>query len=274
LLTRIYPNGKADVNHFQSAGGMGFLIRELLDAGLLHGDVTTIWGTGLDGYAVAPRLDDKGQLAWQETSATSGDTAVLRDAAHPFQETGGLAMLDGPLGRAVIKTSAVPSDRLVIEAPVRIFHDQAALQKAFKAGELNGDVIAVVRFQGPKANGMPELHKLMPPLGVLQDRGHRVALVTDGRMSGASGKVPAAIHVSPEAAEGGPIALLRDGDRMRLDARNGKLEVLVDEDEWSVREPVSIDLADNDWGVGRELFAPFRRAVGRADHGASIFEVV
>jgi len=274
LLTRIYPNGKADVNHFHAAGGMGFLIRELLNAGLLHRDVTTIWGTGLDGYAAEPRLDAQGHLAWQDAAVHSGDDKVLRDYARPFQSTGGLAVLDGPLGRAVIKTSAVPADRLVIEAPVRIFHDQSELQKAFKAGELDCDVIAVVRFQGPKANGMPELHKLMPPLGVLQDRGHRVALVTDGRMSGASGKVPAAIHVSPEAAEGGAIALLRDGDRVRLDARSGRLDVLVDEDEWSVREPVCIDLSRNDWGVGRELFAPFRRVVGRADHGASIFEVV
>ncbi|MBL8908132.1 MAG: phosphogluconate dehydratase [Rhizobiales bacterium] len=273
LLTRIYPNGKADVNHFQAAGGMGFLIRELLGAGLLHGDVTTIWGTGLDGYAIEPRLDAHGRLAWRESVKQSGDTAVLRGCAHAFQATGGLSVLEGPLGRAVIKTSAVPADRLVIEAPVRIFHDQAELQQAFKAGELDRDVIAVVRFQGPKANGMPELHKLMPPLGVLQDRGHRVALVTDGRMSGASGKVPAAIHVSPEAAEGGAIALLRDGDRMRLDAVTGKLEVLVDQDEWSVREPETVDLSRSDWGVGRELFAPFRRAVGRADHGASVFGV-
>ena len=197
LLTRIYPNGKADVNHFQAAGGMGFLIRELLGAGLLHGDVTTIWGTGLDGYAIEPRLDTQGRLAWQDSASQSGDETVLRDPTHAFEATGGLAVLEGPLGRAVIKTSAVPADRLVIEAPVRIFHDQAELQKAFKAGELDRDVIAVVRFQGPRANGMPELHKLMPPLGVLQDRGHRVALVTDGRMSGASGKVPAAIHVSP-----------------------------------------------------------------------------
>ena len=274
LLTRIYPNGKADVNHFQAAGGMGFMIRELLGAGLLHRDVATVWGTGLDGYTIEPGLDEQGQLAWQDAAAQTGDAAVLRDCAHPFQETGGLTILEGPLGRAVIKTSAVPADRLIIEAPVRIFHDQSELQTAFKAGELDCDVIAVVRFQGPKANGMPELHKLMPPLGVLQDRGHRVALVTDGRMSGASGKVPAAIHVSPEAAEGGPIALLRDGDRMRLDVRAGRLEVLVDEDEWLVREPVSIDLADNEWGIGRELFAPFRRSVGRADHGASIFEAV
>ncbi|MBL8893026.1 MAG: phosphogluconate dehydratase [Rhizobiales bacterium] len=271
LLTRIYPNGKADVNHFQAAGGMGFLIRELLGAGLLHGDVTTIWGTGLDGYAVEPRLDEMGHLAWQDSAKQSGDQSVLRDCSHAFQATGGLTVLEGPLGRAVIKTSAVPADRLVIEAPVRIFHDQAELQKAFKAGELDRDVIAVVRFQGPKANGMPELHKLMPPLGVLQDRGYRVALVTDGRMSGASGKVPAAIHVSPEAAEGGAIALLRDGDRLRLDAVSGRLEVLVDDDEWSVREPETFDLAANDWGVGRELFAPFRKVVGRADHGASIF---
>jgi phosphogluconate dehydratase len=197
--------------------------------------------------------------------------AVVRPAADPFQATGGLCVLDGDLGRAVIKTSAVAPQCHVVEAPARVFHSQEALQEAFKVGELAGDVVAVVRFQGPKANGMPELHKLMPPLGVLQDRGHKVALVTDGRLSGASGKVPAAIHVTPEAAEGGPIAKLRDGDRVRVDAVQGRLEVMVDAAEWQARPVATADLAAEHVGVGRELFAPFRAAVGRADTGATIF---
>jgi phosphogluconate dehydratase len=272
LLTRIYPNGKADVNHFHAAGGMGFLIRELLGAGLLHQDVRTVWGTGLDGYLVEPRLAADG-LAWTEAVKASGDRTVLSNYADPFDRTGGIAMLDGDLGRAVIKSSAVPKDRHVIEAPARVFHSQEELQKAFKAGELSGDLVAVVRFQGPKANGMPELHKLMPPLGVLQDRGHRVALVTDGRMSGASGKVPAAIHVTPEAADGGAIAKICNGDMIRLDAVSGRLEVLVDAAEWASRAPATADLAPNDFGVGRELFMPFRGQVNRADEGATIFRV-
>ena len=272
LLTRIYPNGKADVNHFHAAGGMGFLIRELLGAGLLHRDVRTVWGTGLDGYLVEPRLETEG-LAWTDAVKESGDQAILRGCADPFDRTGGIAMLDGDLGRAVIKSSAVPKDRHVIEAPARVFHSQEELQKAFKGGELAGDLVAVVRFQGPKANGMPELHKLMPPLGVLQDRGHRVALVTDGRMSGASGKVPAAIHVTPEAADGGAIAKICDGDMIRLDAASGRLEVLVDAAEWASRAPATADLSANDFGVGRELFMPFRGQVNRADEGATIFRV-
>jgi phosphogluconate dehydratase len=272
LLTRIYPNGKADVNHFNAAGGMGFLIRELLGAGLLHRDVRTVWGTGLDGYLVEPRLEPDG-LVWTDAVQESGDQAILRGCADPFDRTGGIAMLDGDLGRAVIKSSAVPKDRHVIEAPARVFHSQEDLQKAFRAGELSGDLVAVVRFQGPKANGMPELHKLMPPLGVLQDRGARVALVTDGRMSGASGKVPAAIHVTPEAAEGGAIAKICNGDMIRLDAVSGRLEVLVDAAEWASRAPVAADLSANDFGVGRELFMPFRGQVNRADEGATIFRV-
>ncbi len=271
LLTRIYPNGKADVNHFNAAGGMGFLIRELLGAGLLHKDVHTIWGTGLDGYLIEPKVSGKG-LAWEEAARGSRDETILRGCATPFQATGGLALLEGNLGCAVIKTSAIPEDRHVIEAPARVFHSQSELHKAFRDGELSGDVIAVVRFQGPKANGMPELHKLMPPLAVLQDRGQRVALVTDGRLSGASGKVPAAIHVTPEAAEGGPIAMIRDGDRLRLDATTGRLDVLVPAEEWSRRSPVSIDLSANQWGVGRDLFSLFRINAGRADQGASIFK--
>jgi phosphogluconate dehydratase len=272
LLTRIYPNGKADVNHFHAAGGMGFLIRELLGAGLLHQDVRTVWGSGLDGYLVEPHLKADG-LAWSEAVKESGDAAILRGCAEPFDKTGGIAVLDGDLGRAVIKCSAVPKDRHVIEAPARVFHSQEELQKAFKAGELSGDVVAVVRFQGPKANGMPELHKLMPPLGVLQDRGYRVALVTDGRMSGASGKVPAAIHVTPEAADGGAIAKICNGDMIRLDVVAGLLEVLVDAAEWASRAPATADLGGNDFGVGRELFMPFRGQVNRADEGATIFRV-
>ncbi|MCW1841262.1 phosphogluconate dehydratase [Prosthecomicrobium hirschii] len=269
LVARVYPNGSADVNHFRAAGGLQFLIREFLAAGLLHRDVRTVWGTGLDGYTVAPALDADGRVGFAESPAASANEAVLRPAANPFQPTGGLTVLGGNLGRGVIKTSAVKADRHVIEAPARVFHSQDELQQAFKAGTLDGDVIAVVRFQGPKANGMPELHKLTPPLGVLQDRGHRVALVTDGRMSGASGKVPAAIHVTPEAVEGGPIARIRDGDRIRLDATAGTLEVLVEPAEWAARVPATADLAANQSGVGRDLFGHFRAMVGPADQGAS-----
>jgi phosphogluconate dehydratase len=274
LLTRIYPNGKADVNHFHAAGGMSFTIRELLAAGLLHRDVETVWGKGLDAYVQEPMLGEDGMLAWRDGVAASGDEAVLRGARAPFQPTGGLTLLTGDLGRAVIKTSAVASERHVIEAPARVFHSQEALQAAFKAGELNGDMVAVVRFQGPKANGMPELHKLMAPLGVLQDRGLKVALVTDGRLSGASGKVPAAIHVTPEAVDGGPIALIRDGDLIRVDAVAGTLTVLVDAEEWAARVPAEADLEPSQWGVGRELFGSFRAAVSSADMGGTIFSSV
>jgi phosphogluconate dehydratase len=271
LLCRVYPNGKADVNHFQAAGGTGFVIRELLSAGLLHSDVETVSGKGLARYAAEPGLGPDGALIWRESPTLSADASVVRGVADPFQPDGGLRLLDGPLGRAVVKTSAVAPERHVIEAPARIFHSQEALQAAFKAGELAGDMVAVVRFQGPRANGMPELHKLMSPLGVLQDRGHRVALVTDGRLSGASGKVPAALHVTPEAADGGPIARLRDGDLIRLDAPAGRLEALVDPAEWAAREPAEADLTAYHVGVGRELFSPFRAAVGAADVGATIF---
>jgi len=271
LLTRIYPNGSADVNHFHAAGGMGFLIRELLDAGLLHPDAGTVFGQTLEAYTQEPGLDEDGTLVWRDSPQQSGDPAVLRRVAEPFQATGGLKLLNGSLGRAVIKTSAVTPERHVIEAPARVFQSQEALQAAFKAGELECDLVAVVRFQGPKAIGMPELHKLMPPLGSLQDRGFKVALVTDGRLSGASGKVPAAIHVTPEAAEGGPIGRLRDGDLVRLDAVAGTLSVLVDAQEWAARPLAVEDLSAAHEGVGRDLFAPFRAAVGPADHGASIF---
>ncbi len=273
LLTRIYPNGKADVNHFHAAGGMGFVIRELLGAGLLHRDVETVCGKGLDAYVQEPVLAEDGALSWRDGASASGDDKVLRGTASPFQPTGGLTLLSGDLGRAVIKTSAVASERHVIEAPARIFHSQEELHAAFRAGELERDLVAVVRFQGPRANGMPELHKLMPPLGVLQDRGFKVALVTDGRLSGASGKVPAAIHVTPEAADGGPIARLRDGDLVRVDAVAGTLTVLVEAAAWAAREPVTADLEASHHGVGRDLFAAFRAAVGTADAGAAIFAV-
>ncbi len=273
LLCRVYPNGKADVNHFHAAGGMGFVIRELLADGKLHADVETVWGGGLCAYTQEPVLREDGTLGWRDGAAVSGDAAVLRGAEAPFQPTGGLKLLSGELGRAVIKTSAIAAERHIIEAPARVFHSQEELQAAFKAGSLTGDFIAVVRFQGPKANGMPELHKLMPPLGVLQDRGHKVALVTDGRLSGASGKVPAAIHVTPEAADGGAIALIRNGDMIRLDAVAGTLRVLVEPEVWAERAPAPANLAPSHVGVGRELFAAFRASVGTADTGASIFAV-
>ncbi|TCA10236.1 phosphogluconate dehydratase [Rhizobium leguminosarum] len=270
LLARVYPNGLADVNHFQAAGGMGFLIKELLKHGLVHDDVRTVFGQGLEAYTVDARLGEKGAVLREPSPEKSVDPKVLSSIETPFQANGGLKMLRGNLGKAVIKISAVKPERHIIEAPAIIFHSQQALQDAFKEGKLNRDFIAVVRFQGPKANGMPELHKLTPPLGVLQDRGFRVALLTDGRMSGASGKVPAAIHVTPEAVDGGPIARIREGDIIRLDAIKGTLELLVDAADLAEREPVTVDLSDNEFGMGRELFAPFRRAVGPSDQGASV----
>ncbi len=272
LLARVYPNGLADVNHFHAAGGMGFLIRELLDAGLLHEDVRTVWGEGLRPYAVEAKLGANGQVVREAAARESGDAKVLAPAATPFQPTGGLKVLSGNLGHAVIKTSAVRPERRVIEAPAKVFASQQALNDAFKAGGLTGDFVAVVRFQGPKANGMPELHKLTTVLGILQDRGQHVALVTDGRMSGASGKVPAAIHVTPEALEGGAIGRIRDGDIIRLDAETGRLEVLVPDGELALRVPADADLSEGEHGFGRELFAGFRAMAGRADHGASVFE--
>ena len=272
-MTRIYPNGKADVNHFNAAGGMGFLIRELLCEGLLHEDVSTIMGAGLNGYTKEARLGASGELAYADALAVSADESVLRPCGRAFQPTGGLQVLQGNLGTSVIKTSSIPADRHVIEAPARVFHAQEELHAAFKAGELNRDVIAVVRFQGPKAIGMPELHRLTPPLAVLQDKGFRVALITDGRMSGASGKVPAAIHLTPEAVDGGPIAKIRDGDMIRLDADAGTLEVLVDAAIFNARDAVTADLSKHASGTGRELFAAFRHLTGSAAQGASIFEV-
>ncbi|MBB3521443.1 phosphogluconate dehydratase [Rhizobium sp. BK456] len=270
LLARVYPNGLADVNHFQAAGGMGFLIKELLKHGLVHDDVRTVFGQGLEAYTVDARLGENGTVQREPSPEKSHDPKVLSSIETPFQANGGLKMLRGNLGKAVIKISAVKPERHIIEAPAIIFHSQQELQDAFKEGKLNRDFIAVVRFQGPKANGMPELHKLTPPLGVLQDRGFRVALLTDGRMSGASGKVPAAIHVTPEAVDGGPIARIRGGDIIRLDAIKGTLELLVDAADLAEREPVTVDLSDNEFGMGRELFAPFRRAVGASDQGASV----
>jgi phosphogluconate dehydratase len=272
LLSRVYPNGSADVNEFQAAGGPGYVIRELLDAGLMHEDVLTVRAGGLREYTREPALQPRpdGALVWHDIGA-SRDTGVVRPASDPFSPSGGLKLLDGNLGRSVIKVSAVPDDRHVIEAPARVFDAQEDLLAAFKAGELERDVICVVRWQGPRANGMPELHKLTPPLAVLQGKGFRVALVTDGRMSGASGKVPAAIHVTPEAAAGGPLAKVRDGDVVRLDAVAGTLQALVPEAEWSAREaatmPDSLRQADGH-GIGRELFASFRRNALAAEEGA------
>jgi phosphogluconate dehydratase len=270
LLARVYPNGSADVNDFQAAGGPGFVLRELLGSGCLHGDVATVAGGGLAAYTEVPALDGGG-VRWSALAPASGDPTVVRVAADPFSATGGLQLLTGNLGRSVIKTSAVPADRHRIEAPAIVFDSQEALQSAFKAGQLERDFVAVVRFQGPHANGMPELHKLTPPLAVLQGKGFQVALVTDGRMSGASGKVPAAIHVTPEALAGGPLALVRDGDLIRLDAVTGRLDALVDEATWSARAPATRTDADAETAghdLGRELFAGLRRNVKSAEQGA------
>ncbi len=271
LMARIYPNGTADVNHFVAAGGVQFLVRELLGAGLLHGDVRTVAGPGLARYRQEPALVG-GTLVWRDGPTESGDLEVLRPAADPFAPDGGVRMLAGNLGRAVVKVSAVRAADRVVEAPARVFTSQEGFTAAFRAGELYRDVVAVVRQQGPRATGMPELHSLTPALSVLMSRGHRVALVTDGRMSGASGKIPAAIHVTPEAAAGGPLALVRDGDRIRLDCDRGVLELLVDAAELADRQPQDAPPTDAEWvGLGRELFAGLRHLVGRADQGASIF---
>ncbi len=269
LMARVYPNGLADVNHFHAAGGLGFLIGELLDAGLLHGDVRTVAGDGLARYTQEPVLGEGG-LEWREGARASLNEKILRPAADPFQPSGGLAVLSGNLGQAVIKTSAVKPERHVIEAPARVFRDQDEVKAAFQSGALARDFVCVLRFQGPQANGMPELHALTPVLGSLQERGFRVALVTDGRMSGASGKVPAAIHVTPEAAAGGPIARVRDGDVIRVDATAGRLDVLVDAAEFAGRAPAEADLSANASGIGRELFAAFRSHVGPAESGAAV----
>jgi phosphogluconate dehydratase len=269
LLTRVYPNGSADVNQFQAAGGPGYVIRELLDAGLMHADVLTVRAGGLREFTRIPSAQN-GQLVWHETGVSQDDT-VVRPASSPFSVSGGLKLLQGNLGRSVIKISAVPEELHTIEAPARVFNSQDELQQAFKAGELDRDVVCVVRWQGPQANGMPELHKLTPPLAVLQGKGFKVALVTDGRMSGASGKVPAAIHVSPEAAAGGPLAKVLDGDLIRLDGVNGTLQVLVSEAEWAARPLAQMPAelrAANGVGMGRELFANMRSNALKAEEGA------
>ena len=263
LIARVYPNGSGDVNHFHAAGGMGFVIRELLNAGLLHRDIMTVAGNDLTAYGQEPVLQDD-QLAWQDAPATSGDETMLRTPANAFQPDGGMRLVQGNLGRATFKTSAVGMDRWTIEAPARVFESQEAVLAAFKAGELERDVVVVVRFQGPRANGMPELHKLTPALGVLQDRGFRVALVTDGRMSGASGKVPAAIHLTPEALGGGPLSRVQDGDVIRLCARTGRLEVLAD---LGTRTPAESAIIPD--GTGREIFAMMRLGADGAEQGGS-----
>ncbi|SDW14887.1 6-phosphogluconate dehydratase [Ruegeria halocynthiae] len=270
LVARVYPNGLADVNHFHAAGGLGFAIGTLLDEGLLHPDTLTVAGQGLHNYTKEPKLKN-GELVWEKGAGRSLNEKIVRPAKNPFQPTGGLSRLSGNLGTGVMKVSAVAPEHQVVEAPVRVFHDQGDVKAAFKAGEFTDDVIVVVRFQGPKANGMPELHSLTPILSILQGRGQKVALVTDGRMSGASGKVPAAIHICPEALDGGPIAYLKDGDLLRVDAVKGELEILTS--GVLDRSPVTTDLTANQHGVGRDLFGAFRQNVGSADTGASIFGV-
>jgi phosphogluconate dehydratase len=269
LLARIYPNGSADVNHFHAAGGMGFLIRELIGAGLMHGDVLTVAGAGLERYTEEPWLSPEG-LAWRDSPSNSGDREVLRRVNDPFSADGGLKLLRGNLGRAVIKVSAVKPEHRSVQAPARVFASQEAVLHAFRQGELSRDVVVVVRFQGPRANGMPELHGLTPALSSLQSRGHRVGLVTDGRMSGASGAVPAAIHLTPEAACGGPLGRIRDGDVVRLDSHAGVLEVEVNEAEWNRRKTLGADLSANASGMGRELFGLFRAHAAPAEEGGGV----
>ena len=267
LMAKVYPNGLADVNHFHAAGGLGYMINDLLDAGLLHNDVITVMGQGLDAYRQEPKLTDS-SLTFVRGTTESQNDKILRPSTDPFQKTGGLKQLSGNLGTGMIKISAVAPERHLIEAPIRVFHNQESVKNAFKAGEFTEDTIVVVRFQGPRSNGMPELHGLTPTLAVLQDRGLKVALVTDGRMSGASGKVPAAIHISPEAALGGPLAKLVDGDVVRLDATNGTLTVLAD--DFDARPVATMDLSQNSAGLGRELFDVFRENVGLATNGACV----
>ncbi len=270
LVARVYPNGLADVNHFHAAGGLGYCIGTLLETGLLHPDTLTVAGQGLHNYTKEPKLKE-GELVWEDGTGHSLNEKIVRPAKDPFQPTGGLSRLTGNLGTAVMKVSAVAREHQVVEAPVRVFHDQEEVKAAFKAGEFTDDVVVVVRFQGPKANGMPELHSLTPMLSILQGRGQKVALVTDGRMSGASGKVPAAIHVVPEALDRGPIACLQDGDILRVDAVSGELEIMTP--GVLDRAPATADLSANQHGVGRDLFGAFRQNVGSADTGASIFGV-
>ncbi|MFT5710993.1 MAG: phosphogluconate dehydratase [Halioglobus sp.] len=270
LLARIYPNGSADINDFQHAGGTAFLVRELRSGGLLNEQVINVLGAGLDPYCCAPGLGEAGEVEWTQPVTRSNREDVLSPLLRPFAEEGGLRSLSGNLGESVIKVSAVSEEQRVIKAPCQIFHSQEALRLAFEADEMNCDVVAVVRFQGPAANGMPELHKMTPFLGILQDKGYRVALVTDGRMSGASGKVPAAIHLTPEAIHGGPIALLRDGDLVEINTLDGTLVAHVPLSEWDARELATAPAADNT--LGRKLFEGFRRSASGAMLGASIFE--
>jgi phosphogluconate dehydratase len=269
LLARIYPNGAADVNQFHAAGGMAFVIRELLSAGLLHADARSVIGQPISAYAQEPVLSH-GHLHWQDPPAQSGDDSILRPAANPFSAQGGLCKLVGNLGQAVIKISALDESKWTVTAPARVFDSQTAMARAHKAGELTGDLVAVVRYQGARANGMPELHQLMPLLANLQDKGHKVALVTDGRLSGASGKVPAAIHLSPSADDGGLIAKIRDGDMIRIDAVTGELQLLVDSDELDKRPAVACTESGHQHGLGREYFQLFRDHVSSTGTGASI----
>ncbi len=272
MLTRIYPNGDADVNHFHAAGGTGFVIRELLDAGMLHEDVTTVLGKGLRAHCTEPFLDGD-KVIWKDAPALSADESVLRAASNPFAKDGGMILVSGNLGRAVMKISAVKEEHRIVEAPALTFNSQEDFMHAYKAGKLDRDFVAVLRFQGPRANGMPELHALTPALANLQDAGRHVALVTDGRMSGASGKVPAAIHVSPEILADGPLGLVRDGDIIRLDATTGTLEALVPADVWAARSMATADLSSSHIGMGRELFAMFRNAISEAEKGATTFSL-
>jgi phosphogluconate dehydratase len=268
LMARIYPNGKADVNHFHAAGGLGFVIGSLLDAGLMHDDVKTIAGFGLRRYTQEPKLDGVGVM-WHDGTRMSHDDSVLRGADEPFSADGGLKMLTGPIGKSVIKTSALAAEHRAVTAPAKVFDDQADFLAAFDAGDLEGDFVAVLRYQGPQANGMPELHKLTPALGILQDRGYRVALITDGRMSGASGKVPAAIHLTPEAASGGAIAKIEDGDMITLDSVAGTLDIDVPLADFEARVATGRAPAQDEWvSTGRDLFSGMRALVGPADEGA------
>jgi len=271
LLTRIYPNGEADINHFQAAGGPGFVIRELLDAGLAHEDVNTILGHGLRKHCKEPFLGEDGKVVFRDATAVSGDENVLRPATNPFNNNGGMVLVKGNLGRAVMKVSAVKKEHYSVEAPALTFDSQEDFMHAYKDGKLNRDFVAVVRFQGPRANGMPELHALTPALANLQDAGFKVAMVTDGRMSGASGKVPAAIHVSPEILAGGPLGLVRDGDIIRVDANSGTMEALVPADVWAQRTQCTADLTSSHIGMGRELFSMFRNSISAAEEGAATF---
>ena len=274
LMARVYPNGDADVNHFHAAGGVVFMIRELLEHGLLHDNVDTMLGHGLyDHYTKEPFLEKDASIHWKAGARKSGDKDILKTADEPFQKEGGLELLKGNLGNSIIKVSAVLDKHRYVRAPARVFHSQHDAVDAYSAGLLNQDVVVVLNYQGPKASGMPELHKLTPPLGSLLSQGFAVALVTDGRMSGASGKVPAAIHVSPEALDGGPIGLVRDGDMIEVDSLNGKLILEVSDEELERRRAKLVvpDLSANEWGLGRELFAPMRAAMSRAESGACFF---